>query len=220
MRRHPRAGVRGLVQLRVRTAGREAWGGALGGHGRTLWLQPQPRRTRCSGKHAAAGRADPGPARHRLDRDRPGRGAGECAGDGDGRRHDRRWRPPSPADLQPPRRARSRWGHVREQPVRCPHRAEPDDRRGARRHRNRRGDPGGDGRGQDGHRRTEDRKSPESCGSAEDEASNTDAWFASFAPAFAPRIVVGVLLVQDGAGGATAAPVARQVLEAGLSASR
>jgi cell division protein FtsI/penicillin-binding protein 2 len=61
--------------------------------------------------------------------------------------------------------------------------------------------------------------SSESCGSAEDEASNTDAWFASFAPALAPRIVVGVLLVQDGAGGATAAPVARQVLEAGLSAS-
>ena len=60
--------------------------------------------------------------------------------------------------------------------------------------------------------------SSESCGSAEDEASNTDAWFASFAPAFAPRIVVGVLLVQDGAGGATAAPVARQVLEAGLQA--
>jgi peptidoglycan glycosyltransferase len=62
--------------------------------------------------------------------------------------------------------------------------------------------------------------SSESCGSAEDEASNTDAWFASFAPAFAPRIVVGVLLVQDGAGGATAAPVARQVLEAGLQADR
>jgi cell division protein FtsI/penicillin-binding protein 2 len=63
-------------------------------------------------------------------------------------------------------------------------------------------------------------KTPESsCGSAEAEASNTDAWFASFAPAFAPRIVVGVLLVQDGAGGATAAPVARQVLEAGLQES-
>ncbi len=59
----------------------------------------------------------------------------------------------------------------------------------------------------------------ESCGSAEAEASNTDAWFASFAPALAPRIVVGVLLVQDGAGGATAAPVARQVLEAGLQAT-
>jgi cell division protein FtsI/penicillin-binding protein 2 len=61
--------------------------------------------------------------------------------------------------------------------------------------------------------------SPESCGSAQSEASNTDAWFATFAPALAPRIVVGVLLVQDGAGGATAAPVARQVLEAGLSAT-
>jgi peptidoglycan glycosyltransferase len=59
----------------------------------------------------------------------------------------------------------------------------------------------------------------ESCGAGENEASNTDAWFASFAPALTPRIVVGVLLVQDGAGGATAAPVARQVLEAGLHAT-
>jgi hypothetical protein len=45
---------------------------------------------------------------------------------------------------------------------------------------------------------------------------NTDAWFAAFAPALRPRIVVGVLMVRDGAGGETAAPVARQVLEAGL----
>jgi len=56
------------------------------------------------------------------------------------------------------------------------------------------------------------------CQGAANEASNTDAWFAAFAPALHPRIVVGVLLVKDGAGGATAAPVARQVLEAGLSA--
>jgi peptidoglycan glycosyltransferase len=62
--------------------------------------------------------------------------------------------------------------------------------------------------------------SSEGCGAGQNEASNTDAWFASFAPALTPRIVVGVLLVQDGAGGATAAPVARQVLEAGLEASR
>lgn len=60
---------------------------------------------------------------------------------------------------------------------------------------------------------------PESCGPAQNEASNTDAWFAAFAPALHPRIAVGVLLVKDGAGGATAAPVARQVLEAGLAAS-
>ena len=57
------------------------------------------------------------------------------------------------------------------------------------------------------------------CVGADSEASNTDAWFASFAPALHPRIVVGVLLVKDGAGGDTAAPVARQVLEAGLQAS-
>jgi len=54
------------------------------------------------------------------------------------------------------------------------------------------------------------------CQSAASEAQSTDAWFAAFAPALHPRIVVGVLLVRDGAGGATAAPVARQVLEAGL----
>jgi penicillin-binding protein A len=58
------------------------------------------------------------------------------------------------------------------------------------------------------------------CEGAASEASNTDAWFASFAPALHPRIVVGVLLVKDGAGGDTAAPVAREVLEAGLKASR
>jgi peptidoglycan glycosyltransferase len=57
------------------------------------------------------------------------------------------------------------------------------------------------------------------CEGAASEASSTDAWFAAFAPALAPRIVVGVLLVKDGAGGATAAPVARQVLEAALQAS-
>ncbi len=54
------------------------------------------------------------------------------------------------------------------------------------------------------------------CQAAANEASNTDAWFAAFAPALHPRIVVAVLLVKDGAGGATAAPVAREVLEAGL----
>jgi len=56
-----------------------------------------------------------------------------------------------------------------------------------------------------------------SCGGPAGEAANTDAWFAAFAPAVHPRIVVGVMLVKDGAGGATAAPVARQVLEAGLA---
>jgi cell division protein FtsI/penicillin-binding protein 2 len=58
--------------------------------------------------------------------------------------------------------------------------------------------------------------SDERCHGGESNASNTDAWFTAFAPAVHPRIVVCVMLVKDGAGGDTAAPVARQVLEAGL----
>ncbi len=58
-----------------------------------------------------------------------------------------------------------------------------------------------------------------SCQGAPSDPSNTDAWFAAFAPALHPRIAVCVLMVKDGAGGATAAPVAREVLEAGLHAS-
>jgi peptidoglycan glycosyltransferase len=46
--------------------------------------------------------------------------------------------------------------------------------------------------------------------------TDTDAWFAAFAPAKNPRIAVGVLLIAAGAGGDTAAPVARQVLVSGL----
>jgi cell division protein FtsI/penicillin-binding protein 2 len=53
-----------------------------------------------------------------------------------------------------------------------------------------------------------------------DDPTDTDAWFAAFAPAEAPRVAVGVLLVGAGAGGASAAPVAQQVLRAGLKATR
>jgi transpeptidase family protein/penicillin-binding protein/MecA-like transpeptidase family protein len=60
----------------------------------------------------------------------------------------------------------------------------------------------------------------EACHETEGEAANTDAWFAAFAPALHPRIVVCVMLVKDGAGGTTAAPAAREVIEAGLQALR
>jgi cell division protein FtsI/penicillin-binding protein 2 len=50
--------------------------------------------------------------------------------------------------------------------------------------------------------------------------SHTDAWFASFAPARRPRIVVAVMLVRAGAGGDTAAPTARQVLQVALAGGR
>lgn len=46
--------------------------------------------------------------------------------------------------------------------------------------------------------------------------SNTDAWFAAFAPAGRPRIAVGVMFVRAGAGASTAAPAARTVLAAAL----
>jgi cell division protein FtsI/penicillin-binding protein 2 len=68
--------------------------------------------------------------------------------------------------------------------------------------------PSGEGKAREGAK--------EGCQASEPEASNTDAWFAAFAPAVHPRVVVCVMLVKDGAGGATAAPAARQVLETAL----
>jgi peptidoglycan glycosyltransferase len=66
-------------------------------------------------------------------------------------------------------------------------------------------------------------ENPESC-PPEDQANDptdTDAWFAAYAPAGKghPHVAVGVLLVAAGAGGDTAAPVARAVLVAGLKAT-
>ena len=48
------------------------------------------------------------------------------------------------------------------------------------------------------------------------DTTDTDAWFVAFAPAARPQVAVAVLLVGQGAGGETAAPVARAVLEAAL----
>jgi peptidoglycan glycosyltransferase len=45
---------------------------------------------------------------------------------------------------------------------------------------------------------------------------NTDAWFAAFAPARDPRLAVGVVMYRAGAGGAAAAPVARDILASAL----
>lgn len=53
-------------------------------------------------------------------------------------------------------------------------------------------------------------------GQPSSDPKDSDAWFVAFAPAYHPKVVVAVLLVGAGAGGDTAAPVARQVLEAAL----
>ncbi len=45
---------------------------------------------------------------------------------------------------------------------------------------------------------------------------NTDSWFVGFAPAGKPKIVVGALFPEQGAGAQTAAPAVQQVLEAAL----
>ncbi len=49
-----------------------------------------------------------------------------------------------------------------------------------------------------------------------DDTTDTDAWFVAFAPAGRPRVVVAVLLVGQGAGGDTAAPAAKTVLQEAL----
>jgi len=53
-----------------------------------------------------------------------------------------------------------------------------------------------------------------------DDPTDTDAWFAAYAPAGKPRIAVGVVLIANGVGGETAAPLAREVLSVGLKATR
>ena len=47
--------------------------------------------------------------------------------------------------------------------------------------------------------------------------SNTDAWFAAYAPAKDPEIALGVMFVRAGSGGGTAAPAARVVLDEALA---
>ncbi len=68
-----------------------------------------------------------------------------------------------------------------------------------------------------------DPANPESCPPEDnpDDPTDTDAWFAAYAPAGdgRPRAAVGVLLVASGAGGDTAAPAARSVLSAALRAT-
>jgi cell division protein FtsI/penicillin-binding protein 2 len=49
-----------------------------------------------------------------------------------------------------------------------------------------------------------------------EDPTDTDAWFAAYAPARNPRIAVAVLLIAQGAGGEVAAPAAAQVIDAAV----
>ena len=70
--------------------------------------------------------------------------------------------------------------------------------------------------GKTGTAELEDTRDPETGEPKPPDPTNTDAWFAAYAPAGHPRIAVAVMLVRAGAGGATAAPAARVVLDAAL----
>jgi penicillin-binding protein A len=70
--------------------------------------------------------------------------------------------------------------------------------------------------GKTGTAELEDTRDPETGETLPPDPTNTDAWFAAYAPAGRPTIAVAVMLVRAGAGGATAAPAARIVLETAL----
>lgn len=53
------------------------------------------------------------------------------------------------------------------------------------------------------------------CTSTETKES-TDGWFAAFAPAESPKLAIGVLMVRDGFGAESAAPVAKAIIEGAL----
>ena len=70
--------------------------------------------------------------------------------------------------------------------------------------------------GKTGTAELEDTRDPETGETAPSDPTNTDAWFTAYAPARRPELAVSVMLVRAGAGGATAAPAARVVLDAAL----
>jgi cell division protein FtsI/penicillin-binding protein 2 len=55
------------------------------------------------------------------------------------------------------------------------------------------------------------------CANIPNNPYNTDAWFVAFAPAYHPKIAVAVLLDHDGAGGTSAAPLARDLIAEALA---
>jgi cell division protein FtsI/penicillin-binding protein 2 len=48
------------------------------------------------------------------------------------------------------------------------------------------------------------------------DTTDTTAWFAAYAPVVRPRVAVGIFLTEAGAGGTTAAPAAKVILQAAL----
>ena len=89
-----------------------------------------------------------------------------------------------------------------------------DGRRGGLRHRHGGGAAGRKVAGKTGTAELEDTRDPETGETAPPDPSNTDAWFTAYAPVEAPEDRGRRDAGASGAGGATAAPAARVVLDA------
>ncbi len=205
MRRHARTRVRRLVQLGVRAARRQARGGPPGRDRRTVRLQPRAGDPGRSRKHAAAGPSDPGRTGCRLDGDRPGRGAGEprcematvAATIADGGRRPQptfvtgaapRVRRTGAASAAVARTVRHLMiGVVREGTGTAA--AIPGVTVAGKTGTAELKTPMHDAAGRTGGEARRRRSRQGSLSGRRSEASNTDAWFAAFAPALHPRIV-------------------------------
>ena len=179
----------------------------LVGDGRALRLQRRPGAGRRDALHDPGGRRDRRRPRGRLDRDRPGQGARHAA-----------------AVRGSP--ARSASDGVRARPTlrkgappRAGRRAAPASR--ARRHTCARSSrPGPASPPRSPASRSRARPAPPSCATPPtttrpddpnapppDDTTDTNAWFAAYAPMRRPKLAVAVMLIGQGAGGDTAAPV-------------
>ena len=155
--------------------------------------------------------------------DRPGRGAGDAAADGE-RRPDDRQRRRADADLDrllAETRPDDETGAGDVEEDRRPA-DRTDDRRRHRRDRHRGRDRRRAGGGEDGHRRTrpvvesEEGEEPVEGEEEVEPQHKKDAWFSAFATVEKPKLAIGVLLIEaEAAGGEVAAPIASQVLAAG-----
>ena len=212
-----------VLQLRVRPAGREGGRQAARGDGGEVRLQPGAGSARRRALDDPGGERDRRRPRGRLVGDRPGQGPRHPAR--------ARHRGGDHRAARPPRRAdalarRAGQGDARRQRAQRTRDRALHARGGDGRHRHRRGGPRRQGRGQDRHRRAAqhrqrgpgparargraDRRSPRRTRPTPTRGSSASR------PTRNPRVAVAVLLVGQGAGGETAAPAAKTVIEAAV----
>ena len=224
LRRHPARELRPLLQQRLRAARRPDRRRRAGQDGRAVRLQlaADPLQPPGAGPDRPPGELDPEDLRRATS-------ISPSARSGRGRSWPRRSSMASASQAiadgrRPlPHRDRQGPGAVRRLPdgqgdvAPGRRRDEADDDRGRQlRHRRRRLAPRRPGGRQDRHRRArhDPRARPPTATEAE---LDVDAWFTAFAPADKPKLAVAVEVFNaPGDGGTVAAPIAAQILSAGL----